>query len=93
VVDPAAPIVCVIGPEGGIAAAELDAFLAVGARPYCLGPTVLRTSTAGAIAVAQLRLLADLAARPAADPGHALEHGNGKNNVTQEPSPVTGRLA
>ncbi|MDR1448996.1 MAG: 16S rRNA (uracil(1498)-N(3))-methyltransferase [Propionibacteriaceae bacterium] len=57
-VDPAKPLVCVIGPEGGLTPAELDAFLAVGAQAYCLGPTVLRTSTAGAAALAQLRLLA-----------------------------------
>lgn len=40
-------IVLVVGPEGGIAPAELDALSAVGARAVRLGPTVLRTSTAG----------------------------------------------
>jgi 16S rRNA (uracil1498-N3)-methyltransferase len=44
----------VVGPEGGVAPEELDAFEAVGARPYRLGPTVLRTSTAGVAAAALL---------------------------------------
>jgi 16S rRNA (uracil1498-N3)-methyltransferase len=59
--DPAAPTVLVIGPEGGVAPDELAAFEAAGASPCGLGPTVLRTSTAGAVAVAQVRLLAALA--------------------------------
>jgi 16S rRNA (uracil1498-N3)-methyltransferase len=44
--------VLVIGPEGGIAPAELDAF---GHEPYRLGETVLRTSTAGIAALAVLQ--------------------------------------
>ncbi|WP_165985618.1 16S rRNA (uracil(1498)-N(3))-methyltransferase [Streptomyces sp. YIM 98790] len=47
-------IVLVVGPEGGIAPEELAAFEAAGARPYRLGPTVLRTSTAGTAAAAVL---------------------------------------
>lgn len=47
-------IVLVVGPEGGIAPEELAAFAAAGARPYRLGPTVLRTSTAGTAAAAAL---------------------------------------
>jgi 16S rRNA (uracil1498-N3)-methyltransferase len=47
-------IVLVVGPEGGIADQELDEFVAVGARPVRLGRTVLRTSTAGAAALAVL---------------------------------------
>ncbi len=45
-------LVIVVGPEGGIDAAETAAFEAAGARRASLGPTVLRTSTAGSIAVA-----------------------------------------
>ncbi|MBX6355901.1 MAG: 16S rRNA (uracil(1498)-N(3))-methyltransferase [Micromonosporaceae bacterium] len=47
-------IVLVVGPEGGIAPAELAAFEAAGARPVRLGDTVLRTSTAGVAALAVL---------------------------------------
>jgi 16S rRNA (uracil1498-N3)-methyltransferase len=47
-------IVLVVGPEGGIAPEELDSFAAVGARPYRLGHSVLRTSTAGVAAGALL---------------------------------------
>lgn len=47
-------VVVVVGPEGGIAPAELEEFAAVGARPVRLGPEVLRTSTAGPVAVAVL---------------------------------------
>ncbi len=47
-----APVVFVVGPEGGISGAELDALTAAGATAVRLGPTVLRTSTAGAAALA-----------------------------------------
>jgi 16S rRNA (uracil1498-N3)-methyltransferase len=47
-------LVVVVGPEGGCTAEELAAFTAAGARPVRLGPTVLRTSTAGAAALAAL---------------------------------------
>ncbi len=45
-------VVLVIGPEGGIAEPELAAFIAAGASVRRLGPTVLRTSTAGGVAAA-----------------------------------------
>jgi len=45
-------IVLVVGPEGGIAADELAAFTAAGGIAVRLGPTVLRTSTAGVAALA-----------------------------------------
>jgi 16S rRNA (uracil1498-N3)-methyltransferase len=47
-------VVVVVGPEGGIAEAELAAFTAAGAVPVRLGPEVLRTSTAGVVTVAAL---------------------------------------
>ncbi|MFF2051747.1 16S rRNA (uracil(1498)-N(3))-methyltransferase [Leifsonia sp. NPDC058194] len=47
-------IVLVVGPEGGIAPAELEALRAAGARILRLGGTVLRTSTAGPAALAVL---------------------------------------
>jgi 16S rRNA (uracil1498-N3)-methyltransferase len=45
-------IVLVVGPEGGVAPEELAAFAGAGAAPYRLGPSVLRTSTAGTAAAA-----------------------------------------
>ncbi|GAB3577778.1 16S rRNA (uracil(1498)-N(3))-methyltransferase [Leifsonia lichenia] len=50
----ARPLVLVVGPEGGIAPSELDAFRAAGAELVRLGATVLRTSTAGPAALAVL---------------------------------------
>lgn len=47
-------IVLVVGPEGGVAPAELGALEAAGAAPVRLGQNVLRTSTAGAAALAVL---------------------------------------
>ncbi|MEU5717432.1 16S rRNA (uracil(1498)-N(3))-methyltransferase [Streptomyces sp. NPDC020403] len=47
-------IVLVVGPEGGVSPQELAAFAAAGAPPYRLGPSVLRTSTAGTAAAALL---------------------------------------
>lgn len=46
--------IVVVGPEGGISAAESAELAAAGAKPYRLGPSVLRTSTAGAVAAAVL---------------------------------------
>lgn len=50
----AGEIVIVVGPEGGISPAELELFRAAGGVPCRLGATVLRTSTAGAAALAVL---------------------------------------
>lgn len=47
-------VLVVVGPEGGVAPDELDALTAVGARVVRLGPTVLRSSTAGPAALAVL---------------------------------------
>ncbi|MEW9531563.1 16S rRNA (uracil(1498)-N(3))-methyltransferase [Microbispora sp. NPDC049125] len=47
-------IVVVVGPEGGVAEEEIAGFRAAGAVPALLGPTVLRTSTAGVAAAAVL---------------------------------------
>jgi len=48
--------VVVVGPEGGVAPDELVAFTAAGATAVRLGEPVLRTSTAGAAALAALSL-------------------------------------
>ena len=45
-------VVLVVGPEGGVTEDELVAFAAAGALAVRLGPSVLRTSTAGAAAAA-----------------------------------------
>lgn len=47
-------IVLVVGPEGGVSPEELALFAEAGAKPYRLGASVLRTSTAGTAATALL---------------------------------------
>jgi 16S rRNA (uracil1498-N3)-methyltransferase len=47
-------IMIVVGPEGGISPDEIAAFSAAGARVVHMGASVMRTSTAGAIAVGGL---------------------------------------
>ncbi len=59
VVDPgAAGHLLVVGPEGGLAPAEVDRCLAAGARLASLGPRVLRAETAAIAAVALVQHLA-----------------------------------
>lgn len=53
----ARPLALVVGPEGGVAPDELDAFRRAGAEVVRLGPSVLRTSTAGPAALAVLNVL------------------------------------
>ncbi|MER5731162.1 16S rRNA (uracil(1498)-N(3))-methyltransferase [Streptomyces sp. NPDC002138] len=50
----AGSIVLVVGPEGGVSPEELAVFAEAGAKPYRLGRSVLRTSTAGTAAVSVL---------------------------------------
>jgi 16S rRNA (uracil1498-N3)-methyltransferase len=50
-------ILLVVGPEGGIDAAELESFAAAGAHPVRLGDGVLRTSPAGPAALAAIEAL------------------------------------
>jgi 16S rRNA (uracil1498-N3)-methyltransferase len=50
----AGEVLLIVGPEGGISAAELTLFQDAGARTVRLGPEVLRTSTAGVAALAVL---------------------------------------
>ncbi len=54
---PEGEVLLVVGPEGGVAPDELDALEGAGARTVRLGRTVLRTSTAGAAALATLHTL------------------------------------
>ena len=50
-------VTLIVGPEGGISDDEIAALAAAGASPVRLGPTVLRTSTAAAVALAALGVL------------------------------------
>jgi 16S rRNA (uracil1498-N3)-methyltransferase len=52
---PAAGLAAVVGPEGGLTAAELDACERAGAAQASLGPRVLRAETAAIVAVALLQ--------------------------------------
>jgi 16S rRNA (uracil1498-N3)-methyltransferase len=52
--EPLRDLVVVVGPEGGLSDDERAAFAAAGAVDVRLGPTVLRTSTAGVAAAAAL---------------------------------------
>ena len=47
----------VVGPEGGVSDAEIADLTAAGAAAVRLGPTVLRTSTAAAVALGALGVL------------------------------------
>ncbi len=50
-------VVIIVGPEGGLTEEELTVFRTAGAEPVRLGPQVLRTSTAGAVALGALGVL------------------------------------
>jgi 16S rRNA (uracil1498-N3)-methyltransferase len=54
---PLGDLLLVVGPEGGVTDAEIDALVAAGARSVRLGPEVLRASTAGAVALGALGVL------------------------------------
>ena len=53
--DASAPLALVVGPEGGLSRAEVEALRALGGVCVSLGPLVLRTETAALAALAVLR--------------------------------------
>jgi 16S rRNA (uracil1498-N3)-methyltransferase len=57
-VPPTGTVAIVVGPEGGLTDGEVVAFRAAGAQAVRLGAEVLRTSTAGAAALAALSVRA-----------------------------------
>ena len=63
--EPPARVVLVVGPEGGISDTELAGLQAAGAVTTVLGPEVLRTSTAAAVALGALGVLTERWQRPA----------------------------
>ncbi|RDI32367.1 16S rRNA (uracil1498-N3)-methyltransferase [Rhodococcus sp. AG1013] len=52
-------VMLVVGPEGGLSDDEVAALTAAGATAVLLGPTVLRTSTAAAVALGAIGVLTD----------------------------------
>nr|WP_206038194.1 16S rRNA (uracil(1498)-N(3))-methyltransferase [Rhodococcus sp. HNM0569] len=57
-------VVLVVGPEGGVDPSELERLTDAGAVPIVLGPQVLRTSTAAAVALAAIGVLTERWATP-----------------------------
>lgn len=60
-------LLLIVGPEGGVSPAELDTLVAAGAVAVRLGPQVLRTSTAAAVALGALGALGRWEPTAAAD--------------------------
>jgi 16S rRNA (uracil1498-N3)-methyltransferase len=66
-------VLLVVGPEGGITPDELDRFRSAGAVVRTLGPTVLRTSTAGVVALSVLLARTDRWTGPTGGPDRPVD--------------------
>lgn len=53
----AGELLLIVGPEGGLTEAELATLTAAGGRPVRLGPTILRSSSAGVVALGAIGAL------------------------------------
>jgi 16S rRNA (uracil1498-N3)-methyltransferase len=53
----AGELLLIVGPEGGLTEAELVTLTAAGGRPVRLGPAVLRSSSAGVVALGAIGAL------------------------------------
>ncbi|MDO5029768.1 MAG: 16S rRNA (uracil(1498)-N(3))-methyltransferase [Corynebacterium sp.] len=69
----ASKVLFIVGPEGGVSPAELEAFTAAGASSVVLGPTVLRSALAGAAAISALGPLTGRWATDGADNSDAVD--------------------
>lgn len=56
---PAGELLLVVGPEGGLTADEVVTLTAAGGQPVRLGPAVLRSSSAGAVALGAIGALSE----------------------------------
>ncbi|MEA4943054.1 MAG: 16S rRNA (uracil(1498)-N(3))-methyltransferase [Propionicimonas sp.] len=56
-------VMFIVGPEGGLTDAEVETFASAGGQVVLIADTVLRTSTAGVVALAQLQALSARDAR------------------------------
>src|SRR5699024_9684777 len=85
-------LVVVVGPEGGVSDAEIEALTDAGARAVVLAPEVLRTSTAATVALAALGVLTTRwSDRPTTLEPSAPSPGKGSTSAPQRTRQTTPR--